>query len=522
MKRIMLLIALSLFTVTLSACNNKTESIDFDEIYPNHGNYYQLFVRSFADSDGDGVGDFNGITAKLDYLVDLGIDALWLMPIHPSPTYHGYDVTDYYDVNPEYGTMEDFENLLEEADKVGINIIIDFVLNHTSEQHPWFQAWKNGDPDYAGYYRLIDAADERRDINSSLWHATEGGYYAGVFGGWMPDLNWSNPAVQTEMINAATFWLEKGVDGFRLDAALHIETLGEAAAPTVPIDSTLTKLEYWEYMIKLEYPDAYVVGEIWSDFSQFNQFLVAMDSALNFETGDLITGAINRSFDSEYLEIIIRQEARIKGMNEEGINAPFLRNHDQDRLASEFGGNKSKLTLAAEMLLTLPGNPYLYYGEEIGMFGVKTQGPTIWDETRRLPLLFGDEYQTSWFVDTEFNTNVDDIPTQLEDEDSLLNTYRTLLRLRQDSLALRYGTISAYENADSALIGYYRVFNYDENNQDIVLVLHNIATSDYQVYLEDDYDVLYYSEGNENFTNIVAARSTVILQIPVEMMSEIS
>ena len=119
------------------------DAIDFSEIYPNTGTYYELFVRSFADSDGDGVGDFNGITDKLGYLKDLGINALWLMPIHPSPTYHGYDVIDYYGVNRDYGTMEDFENLLVEADELGIDIIIDFVINHTSNQHPLVTPWKD-------------------------------------------------------------------------------------------------------------------------------------------------------------------------------------------------------------------------------------------------------------------------------------------------------------------------------------------------------------------------------------------
>ena len=121
------------------------EIIDFSEVYPNNNTYYQIFVRSFADSDNDGVGDFNGITAKLGYLKDLGVTAIWLMPMHPSDTYHGYDVRDYYDVNPEYGTMADFENLLEVSEEMGIDIIIDFLINHTSVNHPWFQGWLAGD-----------------------------------------------------------------------------------------------------------------------------------------------------------------------------------------------------------------------------------------------------------------------------------------------------------------------------------------------------------------------------------------
>ena len=239
MKKIFLAIILVLSLFIMTGCKKEPveqiEEIDFSEIYPNNGTYYQLFVRSFADSDNDGVGDFNGITDKLGYLKDLGINGIWLMPIHPSPSYHGYDVTDYYDVNPEYGTMADFENLLTKAEELGIDIVIDFVLNHSSNEHPWFVEWQNGNPDYVGYYRLITNGDVRLDQRGAwgqnIWHSTSGGYYCGYFGTNMPDFNWSNTAVQDEMVNIAKFWIEKGVDGFRLDAALHIEGVGEVKAP---------------------------------------------------------------------------------------------------------------------------------------------------------------------------------------------------------------------------------------------------------------------------------------------------
>ncbi len=173
------------------------------------------------------------------------------------------------------------------------------------------------------------------------------------------------------------------------------------------------------------------------------------------------------------------------------------------------------MKLAAEMLLTLPGNPFIYYGEEIGMFGIKSYGP-YWDETRRLPILFGDEYQTSWFEDT-FNTELSDIPTQLENSNSLLNTYRNILAVRNDSLALMYGDIFPYEETSRALQGYYRVFNYDEDHQEIVLVLHNLGDADYLLYLEDE-DVIYFSDGIENYTDSVNAQSTLILRISNDMM----
>jgi glycosidase len=484
-------------------------------MYPENGVYYQLFVRSFADSDNDGIGDFNGITENLDYFVEMGIDSIWLMPIHPSPTYHGYDVLDYYAVNPEYGTMEDFENLLEESEKLGINIIIDFVINHTSRQHPWFTAWANGDSAYAGFYRKILSSDSRYEDNPGLWHALgEGYYYAGFFGSSMPDLNWSNPNVQNEMVNIGKYWLEKGVDGFRLDAALHLEDYGEVLPGTVPIDSTLTKLEWFEYQLEAEYPDVYIVGEVWSSFSEFSLFYQSMDSALNFETGGNILSVINRGYSPDYVSGLLSDYETIHSYGEDKLDAPFLYNHDQDRIASILNGNIPKLKLAAEMLLTLEGNPYIYYGEELGMFGVKTYGPDIWDETRRLPFLFDNEYQTSWIEDT-YNMNVVSVSEQLADPNSLLNTYKTLLNVRQNSLALKYGMLLECPYSDNALQGYYRDFYYDEVTNQRVLVLHNVTEGDY-VLGDIVGTVIYYSGGVDNYDGTIEARSTVIIEVPYE------
>ena len=495
------------------------EVIDFSEVYPNTGTYYQLFVRSFADSDDDGVGDFNGITEKLGYLNDLGINAIWLMPIHPSPTYHGYDVTDYYEVNSEYGTMEDFENLLIASEELGIDIIIDFVINHTSNQHPWFQGWKDGDSEYAGYYRKITTGDVRLDQTGAwgqnIWHHTTDGYYCGYFGSGMPDLNWSNPVVQNEMVNVAKFWIEKGVDGFRLDAALHLEGVGEVKAPTIPIDSTLTQLELFEYQIESEYPDIYFVGEIWDAFSVSSLFYQSLDSSMNFEIGNEIIHAVNAGFSTDYVSRIIRYNDIIDGYDRGGIDAPFLKNHDQDRLASIMNGDLTKLKLSAEMLLALPGNPFIYYGEELGMFGIKSSGP-YWDETRRLPLVFGDDFETSWFPD-EFNTNLQNVSEQLNNPSSLLNTYKSMLAVRNSSYALRYGSIFEYDEASNVLLGYYRVFNYDADNQEIVLVLHNVSDGDYLLYLDEE-EVLYYSHGIESFDGSMGPKSTLILKISNEMM----
>lgn len=494
---------------------------DFNEIYNETGAYYQIFVRSFADSDNDGVGDFNGITAKLDYLVDLGVEGIWLMPIHPSPSYHGYDVSDYFAVNSEYGTMEDFETLLAEAELKGIDIIIDLVLNHTSSEHEWFTEWKAGNPDYAGYYRKITSGDSRLGENGSwgqnIWHSMEGGYYCGYFSTVMPDLNWSNVAVREQMTDVALYWLEKGVKGFRVDAALHIEGEGEVLPGTVPIESTLNKLLYFEIQLEMEYPDMYLIVEVFDDFDVSSKFYRSADSALNFETGGMILGAIRSGFSTNYVSKL-ETHYDVIADSEDGIDAPFLYNHDQDRLASILNGNQTELRLAAEMLLTLEGNPFIYYGEELGMFGVKSSGP-YWDETRRLPLPFGDAYTTSWFEDT-FNTNLDNVTEQQNDEESLFNVYRTLLNLRKESPALKYGDLIEYEEGSNILLGYYRVFNYDALNQEVVLVLHNVSDHPYAVGTNLG-DVIYYSNGISSFDGNIEGQSTIIIQVSNDIIGEL-
>ena len=189
--------------------------------YPwwNDSVFYEIFVRSFKDSNGDGIGDLNGLIEKLDYLQDLGVTGLWLMPIHPSPSYHGYDVTDYYSINPDYGTLDDFKRLVTEAKQRNIRIIIDYVLNHTSTEHPWFVASQDPQSPYRDWYVW-----SKTDPGQEHWHrAANGDYYYGFFGEHMPDLNYTNPEVTEKMNDVARFWLQDiGIDGLRLDAAKYL------------------------------------------------------------------------------------------------------------------------------------------------------------------------------------------------------------------------------------------------------------------------------------------------------------
>ncbi len=247
-----------------------TERVFEEPKWWNEVVWYEIFVRSFYDSDGDGIGDFNGLTQKLDYLndgdpstdTDLGIGGIWLMPIHPSPSYHGYDVTDYRGINTDYGTMEDFKNFLAAAHERGIKVIIDYVMNHTSTEHPWFQASAAGDSHFRDFYRWEDSnPGYTGPWGQQVWHQRNGDYYYGLFWGGMPDLNYENPAVKDSMFAISDFWIEDiGVDGFRQDAVLYIDEDGST------LKNTPETFQFWQDFttnLKAANPDAFSVGEAW-------------------------------------------------------------------------------------------------------------------------------------------------------------------------------------------------------------------------------------------------------------------
>lgn len=437
--------------------------------------FYEIFVRSFKDSNGDGIGDFNGITEKLDYLNDgnpettddLGITGIWLMPIYPSPSYHGYDVTDYMAVNPQYGTLDDFRNLVTEAHKRGIHIILDFVINHTSSQHPWFKSavadkaspyrdyyiWSETNPGYAGPWGQV------------VWIPSKTGYYYAMFWDQMPDLNFRNPAVTEEIYKASDFWLEDvGVDGFRIDAARHLVENGDIQANT-------PETHEWFKAFRTHYksgaPQAITVGEIWDSTASVASYLQGdeLDLAFNFDFADTVISVVN-SGTTPAIKFVIKYEfARTK----DTLFATFLTNHDMNRVMNALNGDVNKAKIATTILLTFPGVPYIYYGEEIGMSGTKP------DEDIRRPMQWSAESNAGFTTGTPWRPPYKDFPTvnvqaQESDPASLLQLYRQLINLRSSYPALNTGSLQAVDSPHLQTIAYLR-----EDADNTFLIIANLG-----------------------------------------------
>jgi len=354
------------------------------EYWWNDTVFYEIFVRSFYDSDGDGVGDLNGLIEKLDYLNDgdpttsddLGITGIWLMPIMQSPSYHGYDVVDYYTVDEEYGTNADFQRLMAEAHQRGIRVIIDLVLNHTSNQHPWFLDARDEDSHYRDWYIWSDSnPGYAGPWGQGVWHKFFDSYYYGVFWSGMPDLNLRNPEATAQLQDAARFWLEEmGVDGFRLDAIKHLIEDGPTQENT---NATHDWLSGFYTFYKAVDQNAFTVGEAWMGTRELLEYTGdEVDVVFAF---DLAEDMINTA-RGPLASAVGQRTAQMVADFPAGQYATFLANHDQNRLMSQLLGDEAQAKLAATLLLTSPGVPFLYYGEEIGMLGTKP------DEDIRRPM----------------------------------------------------------------------------------------------------------------------------------------
>jgi alpha-amylase len=437
--------------------------------------YYEVFVRAFYDSKGNGIGDLNGVTAKLDYIKSLGVSGIWLMPINPSPSYHGYDITDYEGINPQYGTLQDFKHLVDEAHKRGIKVVMDMVINHTSDQHPWFKAAQNPKDPHHDWYVWAKPGSDLKAISATggpAWHrAPNGQYYVGVFTSAMPDLNYDNPAVRKEMIDVGKFWLRQGVDGFRLDAAQHIyDDLRSDMDSPVALKKNVT---WWsEYLRGLEAvdPDVWLVGEVARpNPDDLTPYMGPLSTVFNFPVATQLIDSVKQERDLgigkglEYTYAAYRAHA-----GDHFDDAPFLSNHDQERVMSQLDGNGAHMRLAAAMLLTLPGHPFIYYGEELGMQGRKPdediREPMRWYRNGKGPGLAA---WKGWSTRDGPDISVE---AEQADSDSLLNLYRKLIGWREQVSALRDGVLR------NAMVNDPHVLAYTlQDAQSRVLVVHNLS-----------------------------------------------
>ena len=444
MKKLRKLLILFFIIFSVSSCGLGEYRIPLEQVNEpvivDHNNrvYYEIFVGAFSDSNNDGIGDLKGVINRLDYLNDgdpssgksLGIQGIWLMPIMRSPSYHKYDVRDYKSIDPVYGTLEDFEKLTIEANKRGIDVIIDLVINHTSIYHEWFinakKAVSEGDVNnkYYDYYTLVKK--DEREGGKIYYSFVDDYYYEGNFSNQMPELNMDNPLVREEIKEIIKFWFDKGVAGFRLDATKYVF-----------LNDRKKNIEFWNWFmeeVKKIKPDAYVVGETWSsdiEIAPYYEPFSNFDFGMSQSQGAIASTA--RGFDSvnNYVKYLNNYRNLISKVNQEAILTPFISNHDNNRAAGFLPVDEYYMHMAASLYIWTYGTPFMYYGEEIGLLG--SRGSENTDANRRLKMLWGDNDKVENPIGTTFpesrQTN-GTVRSQLRDKESLLNHYKKIIMLR--------------------------------------------------------------------------------------------
>ncbi|MBC7895164.1 MAG: DUF3459 domain-containing protein [Cytophagaceae bacterium] len=440
---------------------------------------YEVFVRSFQDSDGDGIGDLRGLIARLDYINDgnprstrdLGAACIWLMPIAESPSYHGYDVADYYRVDRDYGTNDDFKRLVREAHRRGIRVLVDMVINHVSSEHPFFQsAMRDSASTWRDWFRWATRPGPRNAWGGENWHksSVRDEYFYGFFWHGMPDWNYGHPAVLEEMKRVATFWLtEMDVDGFRLDAVKYLVEAGEKL-DDVPATHDVLR-EYARHVRSVK-PEALTIGEVYDSTGALLPYYPdQLDAYFAFEVADSIIAAVRAGSARGLLAPALRLQREVPAQRW----APFLRNHDQPRTLTELGGSVARARVAATLLLTMPGLPFVYYGEELGMTGAKPderiRTPMGWT---RGPRHAGFTTGTPW-QPMQDDSLVANVAVQDADRGSLLQHYRRLIHLRATEPALAVGELVGLTTSHHAVSAYAR-----REGNDVIVVIANVGASE--------------------------------------------
>ena len=453
---------------------------------------YEIFVYSFCDSDGDGIGDLQGVINKLDYINDgdasttddLGCTEIWLMPINPATAYHKYDVIDYCDVDPEYGTIDDYKKLLDEAHKRGIRVINDMVMNHSSKQHKWFKEAadylaklpEGEEPStdecpYVDYYNFSKEPQTGYEkLPGTDW------YYECRFWTEMPDFNLDNEAVQKEFADIAKFWLDLGCDGFRMDALTEFtsDDITASTAELTPFVNSVKELN----------PDAYIVGEAWTNSASYAKLYASgIDSLFDFDysgsEGTIAKCAKGKLIPAKYVQQQIDEDALYSSYNENYINAPFYTNHDMARSAGYYTGKTAAQStkLAGALNLLMSGNAFIYYGEELGMKGSGK------DENKRGPMPWGEEGSEGMTKGPQglekSSAHYGTYEEQKDDPDSILSYYRKAISLRNAYPAIGRGKCSILDELSGDRFVTWKkdatdiIDNPDIANQVVLIVLNN-------------------------------------------------
>lgn len=470
------------FCLGFAGCNQgeTTPKPQLNIIDDNVRNWYEVFVHSFYDTNNDGIGDLKGVIEKLDYIQEMGFNGIWMMPIHPSPTYHKYDVTDYYAIAPEYGTLEDLDLLVTEAHKRGIKVILDLVVNHSSSDHPWFQKAcqyirENGAPggEYGDFYNFrTGQLAQYSPVSGSAY------YYESRFWSGMPDLNLDSQAVRDEIKRIMTYWMvEHHVDGFRLDAVTSYYT-GE-------VDKNVEFLSWLNTTAKEIKPDCYIVGEAWegSDFQINRYYQSGVDSFFLF-TGAQATGAIPMAVKQQSGASVGKLMMKLQETYTKGTLAPFLGNHDTMRPGSFMPGMEN-VKMAAGVLSMMNGNVFVYYGEEIGM--ISKNGSSS-DPAKRIAMKWSDKniYPGCCYLPPE-GTPVDEtsyyypsVEAQQADANSILNYYKKAMELRNRFPSIARGQVEYFPEGQNNYICVLRKTWQDES----VVIVMNLDSFEQTVTLD--------------------------------------
>lgn len=480
-----MILCMCVFVTALTACKPQEKPAEVDPIDDNYRVFYQIFVGSFSDSNGDGIGDLRGIINRMDYLNDgninsgksLGVQGLWLSPIFESPSYHKYDATNYYKIDPKFGTEDDLKELLTLCHERNVKVILDLAINHTAKNNPWFTSFTKAhqendfDSEYYDFYTYV--LEDEKLSNHTYYQISgcAGEYYEGNFDSGMPELNFDNDKVKETVVDVAKHYLDLGVDGFRFDAIKYVYYYDNVRSSA-----------FWKWYVdelrKIK-PDIYTVGECWSADGEILDYYDALN-CFSFSAGQ-VSGTIAAAAKGQIASFTKHVETftkNAKEINPDSMFIPFIANHDMDRAAGylpleqvDADGNITKPAyMAANIYLLCSGSPFIYYGEEIGMKG--TRGAANTDANRRLAMLWGDDDTvknptgSSYADKNQINGTV---ASQLKDENSLLNYYAKVIQMRNKYPQIARGdcTSIAPKNGCAGFVITY-------NNEKTIL-LHNVT-----------------------------------------------